>query len=159
LINKENFENITSSLQNSNWHLLQSAMQQRVRFDQGSGGSEPAKPGTFLYHISYYASKENLDIKKGEVAGVDKAHAAKSRKAPLTHSDSLDMLWELGFRSPKKEKKVFKGIQPVIDYCIAFESGRDKLPYEIDGMVIKVNDFSLQDKMGMTTHHPLGHRV
>ncbi|HCL84239.1 MAG TPA: hypothetical protein DIC22_09700, partial [Chitinophagaceae bacterium] len=31
---------------------------------------------------------------------------------------------------------------------------RDQLPYEIDGMVIKVNDFALQDKMGMTTHHP-----
>ena len=64
------------------------------------------------------------------------------------------MLWDLGFRSPKKEKKVFKGIQPVIDYCIDFEAERDKLPYEIDGMVVKVNDFSLQDKMGMTTHHP-----
>jgi DNA ligase (NAD+) len=31
---------------------------------------------------------------------------------------------------------------------------RDTLPYEIDGMVVKVNDFALQDKMGMTTHHP-----
>ena len=80
----------------------------------------------------------------------------KSKKAPHTHSDSLEMLWDLGFRSPKKEKKVFKGIQPVIEYCLAFESGRDKLPYEIDGMVIKVNDFALQDKMGMTTHHPDG---
>jgi DNA ligase (NAD+) len=108
----------------------------------------------FLYHISYYSSKETLDIKKGEMAGAEKAHAVKSKKAPLTHSDSLDMLWDLGFRSPKKEKKVFKGIQSVIDYCIDFEAGRDKLPYEIDGMVVKVNDFSLQDKMGMTTHHP-----
>jgi DNA ligase (NAD+) len=64
------------------------------------------------------------------------------------------MLWDLGFRSPKKEKKVFTGIQQVIDYCLSFESGRDQLPYEIDGMVIKVNEFSLQDRMGMTTHHP-----
>ncbi len=31
---------------------------------------------------------------------------------------------------------------------------RDDLPYEIDGMVIKVNEVELQDKMGMTTHHP-----
>jgi DNA ligase (NAD+) len=108
----------------------------------------------FLYHISYFASSENLDINKGEVAGVDEAHAARSRKAPLTHSDSLDMLWDLGFRSPKKEKKVFRNIQAVIEYCLAFEADRDKLPYEIDGMVIKVNDFALQDKMGMTTHHP-----
>jgi DNA ligase (NAD+) len=64
------------------------------------------------------------------------------------------MLWELGFRSPDKEKKVVKGIQAVIDYCNEFEVRRDDLPYEIDGMVIKVNDFGLQDRMGMTTHHP-----
>ncbi len=31
---------------------------------------------------------------------------------------------------------------------------RDTLPYEIDGMVIKVNDLELQERMGMTTHHP-----
>ena len=88
----------------------------------------------FLYHISYFSSTGN--------------------KVPLTHSDSLEMLWDLGFRSPKKEKKVFRGIAPVINYCLSFESGRDQLPYEIDGMVIKVNEFDLQDKMGMTTHHP-----
>ncbi len=64
------------------------------------------------------------------------------------------MLWELGFRSPQKEKKVFKGIDAVIKYCNEFEVKRDGLPYEIDGMVIKVNDFALQDKMGMTSHHP-----
>jgi len=49
---------------------------------------------------------------------------------------------------------VFKGIQNVIDYCLEFEQTRDSLPYEIDGMVIKVNDLDLQDKMGMTSHHP-----
>jgi DNA ligase (NAD+) len=60
------------------------------------------------------------------------------------------MLWELGFRSPQKEKKVLKGIDAVILYCNEFELRRDALPYEIDGMVIKVNDIDLQDKMGMT---------
>ena len=64
------------------------------------------------------------------------------------------MLWELGFRSPQKEKKVLKGIEAVIKYCNEFEEMRDDLPYEIDGMVIKVNDVALQDKMGMTSHHP-----
>ncbi|MFI5188394.1 MAG: NAD-dependent DNA ligase LigA [Chitinophagales bacterium] len=71
-----------------------------------------------------------------------------------THSGSLEMLWELGFRSPQKEKKLLKGIDGVIVYCNEFELKRDGLPYEIDGMVIKVNDIELQDKMGMTTHHP-----
>ncbi|HET9825698.1 MAG TPA: NAD-dependent DNA ligase LigA [Chitinophagaceae bacterium] len=71
-----------------------------------------------------------------------------------THSGWLEMLWELGFRSPQKEKKVLKGIDAVILYCNQFELQRDELPYEIDGMVIKVNDIDLQDRMGMTTHHP-----
>ncbi|MEY3376591.1 MAG: ligase LigA, partial [Bacteroidota bacterium] len=71
-----------------------------------------------------------------------------------THSDTLKMLWELGFRSPVHEKQTFKGIQQVIAFCKSFEEKRDDLPYEIDGLVIKVNPFQLQDKLGMTTHHP-----
>jgi DNA ligase (NAD+) len=89
----------------------------------------------FTYHISYWL-------------------ADKEAKEPQTHSQSLQMLWDLGFRSPNKEKRVFKGIQAVIDYCNEFEAGRDELPYEIDGMVIKVDDFELQERLGMTTHHP-----
>ena len=42
----------------------------------------------------------------------------------------------------------------MIQYCNAYEVTRDDLPYEVDGMVIKVNDTGLQDKMGMTSHHP-----
>jgi len=89
----------------------------------------------FVYHVSYYALK-------------------KGAEELVSHSQTLEMLWDLGFRSPEKEKKVLKGIAQVIDYCIEFENHRDDLPYEIDGMVIKVNSFELQDKMGMTSHHP-----
>jgi DNA ligase (NAD+) len=64
------------------------------------------------------------------------------------------MLWDLGFRSPQKELRTVKGIRAVIDYCHDFEAQRDGLPYEIDGMVIKVDSIALQEKMGMTTHHP-----
>jgi DNA ligase (NAD+) len=104
---------------------------------------------TFVYHVSYYVTKDGKQIKDD-----DKDEAASLSYYLSTHSGTLDMLWDLGFRSPAKEKKVLKGIQAVIDYCNEFEIKRDDLPYEIDGMVIKVNDFELQDKMGMTTHHP-----
>jgi len=103
----------------------------------------------FVYHVSYYITKEGIQITDD-----DKDMAPMVKKNLATHSGTLDMLWDLGFRSPAKEKKVLKGIQTVIDYCNEFEVQRDDLPYEIDGMVIKVNDFELQDKMGMTTHHP-----
>lgn len=71
-----------------------------------------------------------------------------------THSGSLDMLWELGIRSPHKEKKVCSNIDEVIQFCQEYEAKRDDLPYEIDGMVVKVNNLELHDTLGMTTHHP-----
>jgi DNA ligase (NAD+) len=89
----------------------------------------------FLYHVSYFTP-------------------ATDDPALATHSGSLKMLWDLGFRSPQKELKTVKGIQAVVDYCHSFEAQRDALPYEIDGMVIKVDSIALQDRMGMTTHHP-----
>jgi DNA ligase (NAD+) len=88
----------------------------------------------FLYHVSYLTGDAD--------------------KTPGTHSGMLEMLWELGFRSPKHEMKVVKGIDKVIDYVNEFEIKRDDLPYEVDGMVIKVNDLFLQEKLGMTSHHP-----
>ena len=156
LINKENFKKYNQQLAEQQLAPLANPRNAAAGSLRIKDPREVSRRNleVFLYHISYYSSTENLDIDKGEMAGADQAHAARSRKAPLTHSDSLEMLWDLGFRSPKKEKKVFKSIQSVIEYCLDFESGRDHLPYEIDGMVIKVNEFALQDKMGMTTHHP-----
>ncbi len=92
----------------------------------------------FLYHVSY----------DHEMAGKHK------NPKPQTHSGMLEMLWNLGFRSPKNEMKVFKGIDAVIKHVHDFEKERDDLGYEIDGMVIKVNDLKLQDELGMTSHHP-----
>lgn len=97
------------------------------------------KLDAFLYHISYYTKLDN---------------ATSLHPALTTHSGMLDMLWDLGFRSPKKEKKAVTNIDAVVDYCLSFEAGRDNLPYEIDGMVIKVDNIALQEKMGMTSHHP-----
>ncbi len=89
----------------------------------------------FLYHVSYFTP-------------------ATDHPALATHSGTLKMLWDLGFRSPQKELKTVKGIQAVVDYVHEFEQKRDDLPYEIDGMVVKVDSIALQERMGMTTHHP-----
>ena len=54
--------------------------------------------------------------------------------------------------------KVVKGIDKVIKYVNEFEIKRDSLPYEIDGMVIKVNDLAVTGRLGMTiSSSPLGH--
>jgi DNA ligase (NAD+) len=71
-----------------------------------------------------------------------------------THFDSLQWLYSIGFPTPAKELKTFDSIEAVIQYCSEFEGRRDDLPYEIDGLVIKVNSIAQQEKMGMTAHHP-----
>jgi len=95
----------------------------------------------FLYHVSFLTARLPLA-------------ADGANYQPLTHSGMIDMLWQLGFRSPKKELKILNGIAAVVNHINEFEIKRDALPYEIDGMVIKVNDLALQDKLGMTSHHP-----
>lgn len=93
----------------------------------------------FIYNVSYHTTTD---------------HRHLTTEEPTTHSGMLEMLWELGFRSPKNEMKVIRGIEEVIKHIGSFEALRDELPYEIDGMVIKVNELELQDKLGMTSHHP-----
>ncbi|XZF13501.1 NAD-dependent DNA ligase LigA [Chitinophagaceae bacterium MMS25-I14] len=95
------------------------------------------KLSAVLYHISYYTQE-------GE----------ERPKALETHFGSLEWLYQLGFPTPAKEMKRFKHIDEVVQYCYDFEAHRDDLPFEVDGLVIKVNNFDLQDKMGMTSHHP-----
>lgn len=109
----------------------------------------------FLYHVSYATNMDNKPVVTGQVAGKAKTAPGKAAgKQPDTHSGMLEMLWNLGFRSPQKEMIVVKGIDKVISHVEAFEAKRDDLPYEIDGMVIKVNDLALQERLGMTSHHP-----
>ncbi len=91
-----------------------------------------------LYHISDYTLAEGA----GRPAELD------------THYGSLQWLYSLGYPTPAKEMKLFRHIDEVIAYCHEFEQHRDDLAFEVDGLVIKVNSFAMQDKMGMTSHHP-----
>ena len=140
LINKSNFAKYNGQLIEQGYAPLANPRNAAAGTLRIKDSAEAAKRNleAFVYHVSYFS-------------------LAAGKKTPVeltTHSGSLAMLWDLGFRSPQKEKKLFKGIEGVINYCSEFETGRDDLPYEIDGMVIKVNEIALQDKMGMTSHHP-----
>ncbi|MBS1749575.1 MAG: NAD-dependent DNA ligase LigA [Bacteroidetes bacterium] len=99
-------------------------------------------------------SRRNLEAFLYHVSDVTLQPGHQQPEILKTHDGTLQMLWDMGFRSPEKEKKLLKGINAVIDHCLAFEKQRDDLPYEIDGMVVKVNKLELQERMGMTTHHP-----
>ncbi len=114
-----------------------------------------AASGTLRIKDPVEVRRRNLEVFVYNISFYTKTKKSNSKSDVLqTHSGSLEMLWDLGFRSPKKEMKIFKGIEAVINYCNEFEARRDNLPYEIDGMVIKINDVDLQDQLGMTSHHP-----
>ena len=71
-----------------------------------------------------------------------------------SHNAVVDQLYELGFKAPVKEKTKCSNIDEVLKFCQDWESKRDDYNYEIDGMVIKVDDFNLQELAGATAHHP-----
>jgi DNA ligase (NAD+) len=69
------------------------------------------------------------------------------------HSDSLQVLKQLHFRA-SDDWKLCAGIDEVFAYCDAWDAKREKLPYEIDGVVIKVNSTAIQNELGYTAKAP-----
>lgn len=75
-------------------------------------------------------------------------------KAPFAkHSESLETLEQLRFRA-SDDWKLCTGIERVVEYCEAWDSKREKLPYEIDGVVVKVNALGIQNELGYTSKAP-----
>lgn len=70
-----------------------------------------------------------------------------------THSERLQFLSEVGFKINQEWKKC-KTIDEVIDYVEYWTENRRNLPYEIDGIVIKVDDLPQQEKLGFTARTP-----
>ena len=70
-----------------------------------------------------------------------------------SHSESLEFLNGLGF-SVSPNYKVCKNIDEVIEHIEYWTENRDKLAFEIDGMVIKVDNLDLWDELGNTTKSP-----
>src|SRR5438876_10181122 len=68
-------------------------------------------------------------------------------------SEALEALKQLRFRA-SDDWKLCNGIQEVIAYCENWDDKREKLPYEIDGVVIKVNATSIQNELGYTAKAP-----
>lgn len=70
-----------------------------------------------------------------------------------TQFDALNELSEIGLRT-NPEKKLCATIEDVWAYIEEYHEKRTDLPYEIDGIVIKVNDFTVQDELGFTVKAP-----
>jgi len=70
-----------------------------------------------------------------------------------TQFEGLEMARKWGFKVPK-EAKLAGSIKEVFEYIDYWDTHRHNLPYETDGVVIKVNDFHQQDELGYTAKSP-----
>lgn len=81
----------------------------------------------------YFVNAEEFDMKK--------------------HSESLDYIEKLGFRT-NKERRICFGVGEVLNYIKEYGEKRPNLAYDIDGIVIKVDELALHDLLGYTAKTP-----
>jgi DNA ligase (NAD+) len=70
-----------------------------------------------------------------------------------THFESLEMAKKLGFKIPKT-LKLCSTIEEVFSFIDHWDTRRYQLPYETDGVVVKVNSLAQQDELGYTSKAP-----
>lgn len=69
------------------------------------------------------------------------------------HAQGLQLLDELGFKT-NQNRKLCHSIEEVLEYIDYWTNERPNLPYDIDGIVIKVNNYQHQDELGFTAKSP-----
>ena len=70
-----------------------------------------------------------------------------------THFEALEYMKDLGFKVNSASKLV-KDVDGILDFIREYTEKRSSLPYEIDGIVIKVNDIRMQQELGSTVKYP-----
>jgi DNA ligase (NAD+) len=92
------------------------------------------------------AASRNLDVFLYGIANVGDTGIR-------AHSEGLDYLEKLGFKTNKERRRV-DSIEGVIDYVNGWVKKRPDLPYDIDGIVIKVDSLDQQAELGTTAKSP-----
>jgi len=92
----------------------------------------------FIFQIAYAVDENDKDL----------------LKTFKTHSNTIKILQDLGFKVSLKKDQLCKNIMAAVASCTKWELEREKFSYEIDGAVVKVDDMALQEMVGSTRHHP-----
>ena len=106
-----------------------------------------AAAGSVRQLDSKIAAKRNLDFMAYFIPNPDK-YGIK------TQSESLAFLKELGFKTNYNLNGLAKNINDIINYIDDLGSKRSNLPFEIDGVVLKVNSLEDESKLGFTERVP-----
>lgn len=92
----------------------------------------------FIYQITYATDRKEKNLLGDRIK---------------THWGALEILKKCGFKVTN-EVKLCEGIEDVIRFCQDWENRRETFPYDIDGIVTKVNDIAQEHLLGETSHHP-----
>jgi DNA ligase (NAD+) len=79
----------------------------------------------------------------------------KEGRAPATQHETLSYLEALGF-PVTVETRSFESLEDVADHCEAMDEQRNTLPYETDGLVIKIDDLTTAESLGAVGGRPRG---
>jgi DNA ligase (NAD+) len=104
-----------------------------------------AASGTMKAQDSAFVAKRKLDCFLYNILGEELPHQSHFENVQAAHS------W--GFKI-SQDAKLCRGISKVLDFIHHWNDKRFKLPYDIDGVVIKVNDYKLQKNLGFTSKSP-----
>lgn len=131
-MSKKTFNKLNEERKNSNEELFANPRNAAAGSIRQLDSSIAAKRNLecFLYHLPN-ANKYNIN----------------------THYEALEYIKSLGFIVNPNIKKV-NNIEELMEYINYWTEHRNNLPYEIDGIVIKVNDLNHQKKLGFTTKYP-----
>lgn len=106
-----------------------------------------AAAGSVRQLDSKVAAKRNLDFMAYFLPN-------PSKYGIKTQSEALDFLKELGFKTNYKLNEIAKNVNDIISYIDDLSIKRDSLPFEIDGVVLKVNNLDDEEKLGFTQRVP-----
>lgn len=106
-----------------------------------------AAAGSLRQLDSRITARRPLEFCAYQAARIDEGQAAGS------HSALMKRLRELGFRT-SPELAVVEGAEGVLDYCHALSDKRARLDYDIDGVVLKVDDLRAQRELGFVARAP-----
>lgn len=149
LIRKNIFEKINKTRQDAGEQIFANPRNAATGALRMKDPKEAAERGleAFLYQMGYAVDNQDNNI-------IERFHS---------HDESIHLLESLGFKTPLAKTgtqqhlpatKTCDSIREVIDFCVNWQEYRDEYPYELDGMVVKVNSIELQERCGYTSHHP-----
>lgn len=144
LLRKTVFERLNAERLAKNEALLANPRNAATGAIRMKNAAEVAARGleVFIYQLSYATDAQGQAVDMAQIFG--------------KHSSIIDVLADMGFQTPKdnSERKTCPNIASVVDFCRHWANIRDTYAYEIDGMVIKLNDLAMQTRLGYTSHHP-----